>query len=94
MRATGIVRRIDELGRVVIPKEIRRTLRIREGDPQTDGIGRRCAGGRADASGAAGGRDRAEKEICVKAENRMIERGLQKLRFLHRKYRLENKNAL
>lgn len=34
MRATGIVRRIDELGRVVIPKEIRRTLRIREGDPQ------------------------------------------------------------
>ena len=34
MRATGIVRRIDELGRVVIPKEIRRTLRIREGAPQ------------------------------------------------------------
>ena len=34
MRATGIVRRIDELGRVVVPKEIRRTLRIREGDPQ------------------------------------------------------------
>ena len=34
MRATGIVRRIDELGRVVIPKEIRRTLRIREGDTQ------------------------------------------------------------
>ena len=33
LRATGIVRRIDELGRVVIPKEIRRTLRIREGDP-------------------------------------------------------------
>ena len=33
MKATGIVRRIDELGRVVIPKEIRRTLRIREGDP-------------------------------------------------------------
>ena len=32
VRATGIVRRIDELGRVVIPKEIRRTLRIREGD--------------------------------------------------------------
>ena len=32
MKATGIVRRIDELGRVVIPKEIRRTLRIREGD--------------------------------------------------------------
>ena len=33
MKATGIVRRIDELGRVVIPKEIRRTLRIKEGDP-------------------------------------------------------------
>ena len=34
MKATGIVRRIDDLGRVVIPKEIRRTLRIREGDPE------------------------------------------------------------
>ncbi len=33
MKATGIVRRIDDLGRVVVPKEIRRTLRIREGDP-------------------------------------------------------------
>ena len=33
MKATGIVRRIDELGRVVIPKEIRRTLRIKDGDP-------------------------------------------------------------
>ena len=33
MKATGIVRRIDDLGRVVLPKEIRRTLRIREGDP-------------------------------------------------------------
>ncbi len=42
MKATGIVRRIDDLGRVVIPKEIRRTMRIREGDPleiytQSDG---------------------------------------------------------
>ena len=34
MKATGIVRRIDDLGRVVIPKEIRCTMRIREGDPQ------------------------------------------------------------
>ena len=33
MKATGIVRRIDDLGRVVIPKEIRRTMRIREGEP-------------------------------------------------------------
>lgn len=33
MQATGIVRRIDELGRVVIPKEVRRALRIKEGDP-------------------------------------------------------------
>ena len=36
MKATGIVRRIDDLGRVVIPKEIRRTMRIREGDPLGD----------------------------------------------------------
>ena len=33
MKATGIVRRIDDLGRVVIPKEIKRTMRIREGEP-------------------------------------------------------------
>ena len=33
MKATGIIRRIDDLGRIVIPKEIRRTMRIREGDP-------------------------------------------------------------
>ena len=33
MKATGIVRRVDDLGGIVIPKEIRRTLRIREGDP-------------------------------------------------------------
>ncbi len=33
MKATGIVRRVDDFGRIVIPKEIRRTLRIREGDP-------------------------------------------------------------
>ena len=38
MKATGIVRRIDDLGRVVIPKEIRRTMRIREGDPSADNI--------------------------------------------------------
>ena len=39
MKATGIVRRIDDLGRVVIPKEIRRTLRIREGDPSLITLG-------------------------------------------------------
>jgi len=39
MKATGIVRRIDDLGRVVIPKEVRRTLRIREGDPMEVYIG-------------------------------------------------------
>lgn len=45
MRATGIVRRIDDLGRVVIPKEIRRTLSIHEGDPLEiwiDGKGTLC----------------------------------------------------
>ena len=40
MKATGIVRRIDDLGRVVIPKEIRRTMRIREGDPRDAGSGK------------------------------------------------------
>ena len=38
MKATGIVRRIDDLGRVVIPKEIRRTLRIGEGDPSHNSL--------------------------------------------------------
>lgn len=42
MKATGIVRRIDDLGRVVIPKEIRRTLKIREGDPLEIFIGKNC----------------------------------------------------
>ncbi len=40
MKATGIVRRIDDLGRVVIPKEIRRTLRIRDGDPSLTALTR------------------------------------------------------
>ena len=38
MKATGIVRRVDDLGRIVIPKEIRRTLRIREGDPSDNTV--------------------------------------------------------
>ena len=38
MKATGIVRRIDDLGRIVIPKEIRRTMRIREGDSLAENI--------------------------------------------------------
>ena len=40
MKATGIVRRIDDLGRVVIPKEIRRTMHIREGDPLLTSLSR------------------------------------------------------
>ena len=40
MKATGIVRRIDDLGRIVIPKEIRRTMRIREGEPMEIFTGR------------------------------------------------------
>lgn len=42
MKATGIIRRIDDLGRVVIPKEIRRTLRIKEGDPLEILLDRDC----------------------------------------------------
>ena len=46
MKATGIVRRIDDLGRVVIPKEIRRTMRIREGDPLLMTLARKTLSGR------------------------------------------------
>lgn len=42
MKATGIIRRIDDLGRVVIPKEIRRTLKIREGDPLEIFVEKNC----------------------------------------------------
>ncbi|HIW15918.1 MAG TPA: AbrB/MazE/SpoVT family DNA-binding domain-containing protein [Firmicutes bacterium] len=44
MKATGIVRRIDDLGRIVIPKEIRRTMRIREGDPSLTTLELFCRG--------------------------------------------------
>ena len=44
MKATGIVRRIDDLGRIVIPKEIRRTMRIREGDPSLTTLELFCQG--------------------------------------------------
>lgn len=58
MKATGIVRRIDELGRVVIPKEIRRTQRIRRGDPLeifTTGDGEVIFKKYSPVGGAAGG---------------------------------------
>ena len=51
MRATGIVRRIDDLGRVVVPKEIRRVLRIREGDPLLTML---TEWGKADGEGVCG----------------------------------------
>ena len=46
MKATGIVRRIDDLGRVVIPKEIRKTLRIKEGTPLESFTDREATGAR------------------------------------------------
>ena len=56
MKATGIVRRIDDLGRVVIPKEIRRTMRIREGDPLLTTLepGQKCCFGRLDLAKRGG----------------------------------------
>ena len=56
MKATGIVRRIDDLGRVVIPKEIRRTMRIREGDPLLSTLewGQRFCFGRLDLAKRGG----------------------------------------
>lgn len=57
MKATGIVRRIDDLGRVVIPKEIRRTMRIREGDPLQTALARweRFCGGMLELGRRMGG---------------------------------------
>lgn len=57
MKATGIVRRIDDLGRVVIPKEIRRTMRIREGDPllTTLTVWERVCGAMTGMAGRVGG---------------------------------------
>ena len=80
MRATGIVRRIGTRGDSQGDSQ---NVENSRGRPAADSVGRRCAGGRADASGAAGGRDRAEKEICVSVKNRVRGRGLKELRFLH-----------
>lgn len=67
MRATGIVAENRRIGTSGDSQGDSQNAENSRGRPATDGIGRRCAGGRADASGAAGGRDRAEKEICVKS---------------------------
>lgn len=70
MKATGIVRRIDDLGRVVIPKEIRRTLAIREGDPleiyTTDG-GVFFRKYEQPTEIAEGGKEKSEPEIDIDA---------------------------
>ena len=59
MKATGIVRRIDDLGRIVIPKEIRRTMRIREGDPSLNTLlqSEALALSLAETAGGAGSED-------------------------------------
>ena len=59
MKATGIVRRIDDLGRIVIPKEIRRTMRIREGDPSLNTLlqSEALAISLAETTGGAGSED-------------------------------------
>lgn len=68
MKATGIVRRIDDLGRVVVPKEIRRVLRIREGDPLVTTL---TQNGKADKQGICEDSKVPEKENRVLAEERI-----------------------
>ena len=70
MKATGIVRRIDDLGRVVVPKEIRRTLRIREGDPLEIFIADRDQF----IAAAGGGKNYVGKPISRKLESLVEER--------------------
>ena len=85
MKATGIVRRIDDLGRVVIPKEIRRTMRIREGDPLEiyEALSKNVSGivavtDRDTVISVAGGakRELLEKRISVALEKILEDRGL------------------
>jgi AbrB family looped-hinge helix DNA binding protein len=66
MKATGIVRRIDDLGRVVIPKEIRRTMRIKEGDPPKI-LPTECPGVRGRGVGCRR-RDRGARGVSIYAE--------------------------
>ena len=68
MKATGVVRRIDDLGRVVVPKEIRRTLRIREGDPLLTSL---TEFGKADKQGVCENLEVPEKENKALVEERI-----------------------
>lgn len=68
MKATGIVRRIDDLGRVVVPKEIRRTLRIREGDPLLTSL---TEFGKGDKQGVCENLEVPEKENKALVEERI-----------------------
>lgn len=72
MKATGIVRRIDELGRVVVPKEIRRTLRIREGDPLLTSL---TEFGKADKQGIC-----VDFEVVKEQEAALIEERIRQVR--------------
>ena len=74
MKATGIVRRIDDLGRVVIPKEIRRTMRIREGDPLE--IYTTREGDAIIAIAGSGKRELMGKQISAALEQLMEERSI------------------
>lgn len=68
MKATGIVRRIDDLGRVVVPKEIRRTLRIREGDPLLTSL---TEYGKADKQGICGDSEVVKNQEAALLEERI-----------------------
>lgn len=72
MKATGIVRRIDDLGRIVIPKEIRRTLRIRESDPLLTSL---TEFGKADKQGVC-----EDFEVVKEQEATLIEERIRQVR--------------